>query len=115
MSDDRLRKALRALADEIENATARCKDKVESVASGPADEIEDLTGLIDDIFEDSEQAPKLGFLIVSAEALKALRSALSDVSAGEVESPFADLAWEMRKALREFQQAAIRETAKLSQ
>ena len=110
MTDDQLRKALRALADELENATARCKAEVESIGSDPGDIVEELNNLVDEILEDSEKAPKAGFLIVSVEAIEALRLESGDVD-GEIESGFENFAWETRKALREFKEALTRQTA----
>jgi hypothetical protein len=110
VSDATLKGALRALVDELENATARCKAEVESAVSDPVDVLDELTDLVDEILEVGEKAPKAGFVVVSIEALEALRAAISDVSGGDVEGPFEDLAWEIRKALREFKEAALRET-----
>ena len=101
-------KALRALVDELENATARCRAKVESDAFDPDDFVEELSAFVDEILE-SEKAPKEGFLIVSVKDLEALRVAISDVSGGEVEGAFQSLVWEMRRALREFKGALISE------
>jgi hypothetical protein len=108
VTDVRLASLFRALADELENATARCKAEVESAAFDPDDLVEELSDLVDEIFE-SEKAPKAGFLIVSVEALEALSVAIHDVSVGDVESAFKDLAWETRKALREFKEALSRD------
>jgi hypothetical protein len=106
MSDLTFKAALREFADELENATARCKARVESEAFDPDDLVEELSDLVDEILE-SEKAPKAGFLLVSVEALKVLSVAISDVSGGDVERPFEDLAWEMRKAFDEFKQALM--------
>jgi hypothetical protein len=112
MTDATFKAAFRALVDELENATARCKAKVEGEAFDPADLVEELTDLVDELLE-SEKAPnKPGFLVVSTEALEALRDAIDDVSGGEVESTFQDFSWEMRKALREFTEALTRLTTR---
>jgi hypothetical protein len=110
MTNDQLRKALRALVDELENATARCKAEVKTIGSDPSDIVEELNDLVDEILEDSEKAPKAGFLVVSVEAIEALRFESGDGD-GEIESAFENFAWETRKALREFKEAALRETA----
>ena len=104
MSDPTPKNALRALVDELENATARCKAEVESVASDPGDIVEEINDLVDEVLEDSEKAPKVGFLIVSVEAIEALRFESSDVD-GEIEAAFENFAWETRKLIREFKEA----------
>lgn len=108
MTNDQLKKALRALVDELENAAARCKAEVESIVSDPGDIVDDLNNLVDEILEDSEKAPKAGFLVVSAEAIEELRFASGDVN-GEIESVFENFGWETRKALREFKEALSRD------
>ena len=108
--DAATKSALRTLVDELENATARCRAAVESAASEPSDIVEEFNNLVDEILEDSEKAPKAGFLIVSVEAIEAMRFESGDVD-GEIESAFENFAWETRKALREFKEALTRETA----
>jgi hypothetical protein len=110
MIDATFKTAFRALVDELENATARCKARVESDAFDPDDFVEELSDLVDEILE-SEKAPKAGFLIVSVEALEALRGVINDLSGGDVERPFRDPEWEMRKAFREFREALTCEIA----
>jgi hypothetical protein len=76
----------------------------------PDDLVEELNDRVSEILEDSEKAPKAGFLVVSVEDLETLRGVINDVSGGDVESAFESLAWETRKAFAEFRQALIRET-----
>jgi hypothetical protein len=109
MTGDRLKSAVRDLADEIENVIARCRARVDDEVFDPDDLVEELTDLVDEILE-SEKAPQQeGFLLVSVESLTALRVAISDLSGGDVDRPFADLDWEMRAAFRQFKEALIRE------
>jgi hypothetical protein len=110
MSDAAFKNALRELVDESENAIARCKARCEGEVFDPDDLVDEISEIIDQILE-SEKAPQQeDFLLVSVESLTALRVALSDLSGGDIERPFRDLDWEMRKALREFKEALVRET-----
>jgi RecJ-like exonuclease len=102
-----LKSAFAFFVDDIENATARLKVEVESLTYESTGDISELETLIDEILEDSEKAPKAGYLIVSVEALEALRVETCDVS-DELGGAFADFAWEMRKALREFKETLVR-------
>ena len=50
MTDDaQLKRALRALADELENATARCRGRGRECRSDPGDIVEELNNLVDEI------------------------------------------------------------------
>jgi hypothetical protein len=114
MTDATLKSAIRALVDELENAAARCKARVEGEVFDPDDFAEELNDLVSEILEDSEKAPnKAGFLIVSVEALEALRGVINDVSGGEVETAFENFAWETRQAFGEFKQAVMRTEAEV--
>jgi hypothetical protein len=107
MIDGTFRAVLRAFEDEFENATARCKAEVESEVFDPDALVVELTDIVDVLLEDAEPGPKDGFIVIERTAIEALRVAISDMSGGDVEQPFRDFTWEMRKALREFKEALV--------
>ena len=107
MSNSKLKTALAFYEDDFESATARLRVKVEGIAYESSGDIEELGSRIDEILEESAKTLKPGFIVVSVEALEALRIPSSDPS-DEIEDAFRDYDWEVRKALRELKAALVR-------
>jgi hypothetical protein len=107
MKNSTLKNAIIFLETDIENLRDTFVAAVESAVSGPTDEIDNG---IDAILEDSKEVPGTDLLLVSREALEALRGSPDDVS-DDLKDAVENLNWLLRKAIAEFKQAFTRETA----
>ena len=110
MVDASFKSALAFFVDDIEAALGIFIDEAESVVSGLGDEIDELESLIDEILEDAEAGPRDGFIVVERAAIAALRISSSDPS-DDLQNARESFNWKFRKALREFKEALVRETA----
>jgi hypothetical protein len=107
---DAFRSAFAFFVDDLEAALGIFIDEAESVASGPIGDIDELESLIDEILEDAEAGPRDGSIVVERAAIAALRISSSDPS-DDLQDALESLNWKFRKALREFKEALVRETA----